>query len=552
MASAQLNADLIAAIETGTVATVSDLLRSGASPRTRKTVTLRARVDNEDGEGGWKWMTDTVHGESALALAILSGRRDVVKLLLTRGADVVAAVSWRTPNWTVGSRTWTRDEWEKARWGWHYTFPSHIALATARDGVARRWDRMRWACPSRDGIVEGNRKGGEVLVVHPVGRDDAVADAKVTWAGWRLVGTLIERAATVGKGGSVSRVKKAGAGSSSASTSAGASTRSPSINTGRSTRSTIFSPPSVLAPSSQRRCTRDGEAPDVDDDDEVPLQRRPIRVPTGTTTTACNVAETTTTGAKDSDAPSDWSSVYDDDEAASGKAEGGSEIAEGASDDATWLVGSGSFVVGPVGGGRGGEGEGVATAPDTTPKLAPLEVSSTFSPLLGPTTPVVAVPDLPSTPTSTVTPVTAPATTGPDAQDSVPDIDDSDLALLDALISFGTLSDDPRHVETDGMADEEMNMLAKLLPFRSYSGAEEAEGENVVEDGVDVGELAVSDNDNSDVHDDENEYQQSMLQVLMDTPNPARTAGNGNDKGKAKTWSDGEGLGSGAGLNRVA
>ncbi|KXS16342.1 hypothetical protein M427DRAFT_43770 [Gonapodya prolifera JEL478] len=115
---ADLDAQLIDAVQGGTGTDVRRLVRFGANPNARKLVTLEALVDT-DGYGNTVWETDAVKCGSALVLAIMRGDPEVVRALLVCKAS----------NWCFGTSAWPAREWRESRWDSTREFPNPLCLA---------------------------------------------------------------------------------------------------------------------------------------------------------------------------------------------------------------------------------------------------------------------------------------------------------------------------------------------------------------------------------------------------------------------------------------
>ncbi|KXS15361.1 hypothetical protein M427DRAFT_69995 [Gonapodya prolifera JEL478] len=162
--SADLNAQLIEAVESGSEVDVKRLIDEGASPDARKRVTLRAKVD--DGKGGFEWMEDTVDCENALGLAILHARVAIVRLLLDNGASVDSEVQWKVAN-CQGTRDWTSDEWQRQRWWWTCGFPSLLTAAIGHCGKSTDFKGSKYNILNINGQLSANLRGGTVTIEHP-------------------------------------------------------------------------------------------------------------------------------------------------------------------------------------------------------------------------------------------------------------------------------------------------------------------------------------------------------------------------------------------------
>ncbi|KAJ3341442.1 hypothetical protein HDU93_004843 [Gonapodya sp. JEL0774] len=117
-------AKLIEAVERGDILEVENLLTNGADPNAVKTVTLL--LLNK---------TDTVNGESALALAILHGHDQIVEVLLKHGADPMQKISWIISEYPEHGESWTIQKWDNR---WRYKFSCTDALSLAWVGTCRR------------------------------------------------------------------------------------------------------------------------------------------------------------------------------------------------------------------------------------------------------------------------------------------------------------------------------------------------------------------------------------------------------------------------------
>ncbi|KAJ3336506.1 hypothetical protein HDU93_002676 [Gonapodya sp. JEL0774] len=95
-------------------------LRAGINPNVRRRITLTVNIP------GIGPQTDSILGESALAIAVMFGMEETVRALLDHGADPHAEVEWRVPNFTT---TWTPHLWSHSRWFLSYRFPSILDVA---------------------------------------------------------------------------------------------------------------------------------------------------------------------------------------------------------------------------------------------------------------------------------------------------------------------------------------------------------------------------------------------------------------------------------------
>ncbi|KXS09700.1 hypothetical protein M427DRAFT_63599 [Gonapodya prolifera JEL478] len=175
---------LIDAVESGEALRVRGALKAGAHPDTRKECTFSWNVfpkkegddnGNTVGVGVPEVKTETHPGESALTLAILSGRADIVELLLLAGANVHVAADW--PISAPVENVWAFSNWED----YHcvtFSYPTALGLAIGKGGKTR-WNsgghRPDWGNEMDRGSVRVNKKGARVHVDTPKSEPDTCA-----------------------------------------------------------------------------------------------------------------------------------------------------------------------------------------------------------------------------------------------------------------------------------------------------------------------------------------------------------------------------------------
>ncbi|KXS09123.1 hypothetical protein M427DRAFT_39489 [Gonapodya prolifera JEL478] len=158
---------LVAACEAGALDEVRKLLARRVNPDlARKHVTLKCRLDKGDTR------TDTIFGESCLALAIIHERSEVVKLLLEAGASPNLNVTWRLSH----AGKWDVTYWNENRWHFQYRFSSGLLLALgkgARVSLSNCHTKDHQFGPwqteaETQGLLRVNHKGGVVVLDHPM------------------------------------------------------------------------------------------------------------------------------------------------------------------------------------------------------------------------------------------------------------------------------------------------------------------------------------------------------------------------------------------------
>ncbi|KXS20580.1 hypothetical protein M427DRAFT_131355 [Gonapodya prolifera JEL478] len=129
MASEGANGRLIEALEEGRLESVLKALREGADPtKAAKTVTLVCKLGLFSDR-----LQDTRLMESALCIAIRSGKSEIVWSLLQSGCDPNTPIQWKI---ATAVHSWTRATWDESRWWLSPTFPSALDFALASGGRA--------------------------------------------------------------------------------------------------------------------------------------------------------------------------------------------------------------------------------------------------------------------------------------------------------------------------------------------------------------------------------------------------------------------------------
>ncbi|KAJ3335185.1 hypothetical protein HDU93_006229, partial [Gonapodya sp. JEL0774] len=169
------DAELIDAVESGQIARVNKALDGGASPNATKRVTISWTHKGET-------KRDTIQCESALALAVASGRADIVEVLVRQAADPDAKVEWRVPLWY--NRT-NFENWDRFRWVFPIEYPCFLALALGQGGnitnlgdtptnvYASNGPRRNWVQEMETGLIRMSRTGGDVTIADPSKDEDA-------------------------------------------------------------------------------------------------------------------------------------------------------------------------------------------------------------------------------------------------------------------------------------------------------------------------------------------------------------------------------------------
>ncbi|KAJ3335700.1 hypothetical protein HDU93_004642 [Gonapodya sp. JEL0774] len=179
-----VDAFLIKSIEMGDLAGTREALAAGADPNARKTVVLGCTVYGETqttkswfkgevkekGKGTRAIRYRAVHGESALALAVLGDSVEAADLLIRYGANPNLPVEWHI----IRSRdVWTNELWqevvEEGRWDVTMTAANALDLAVgkleATDAKGERATVVQLL--ANKGELWINKEGGLVTLINP-------------------------------------------------------------------------------------------------------------------------------------------------------------------------------------------------------------------------------------------------------------------------------------------------------------------------------------------------------------------------------------------------
>ncbi|KAJ3338765.1 hypothetical protein HDU93_009078 [Gonapodya sp. JEL0774] len=193
-----MDTHLIDAVDQGDAAIVRQMIAGGGNPNARKTVTLSCNVlvarksrgkikvkkgmfrqeEEERFEEVREQWVDSTLGETALALAIISGNQEVAEVLLEAGADPNLPVEWKNADTAT---SWNKERWEKSRWVRTYLVDSHLLLAIGRGARVIDYDGSpsTFTQLAEMGKLRVNFKGGSVTVENPTTWKEAYAEAMV-------------------------------------------------------------------------------------------------------------------------------------------------------------------------------------------------------------------------------------------------------------------------------------------------------------------------------------------------------------------------------------
>ncbi|KAJ3338760.1 hypothetical protein HDU93_009073 [Gonapodya sp. JEL0774] len=206
---------LIEAVDGGDVSKVVELIATGVNPNARKKITLSCSVKSgtrptgkrrvrknvlrmddweETFEDVFIGETDTVEGESALALGIISRRTDIVRVLLEGGADPNNQISWRNAD---SSPVWNRARWDK-RWARTYKAKNALLLALGRGVTVTDFDGKvsTFSYLLESGKLRVNKPGGHVVLKTPSSWKDAYDEATMVPTG-EILSLLVQHGAIV-------------------------------------------------------------------------------------------------------------------------------------------------------------------------------------------------------------------------------------------------------------------------------------------------------------------------------------------------------------------
>ncbi|KXS21813.1 hypothetical protein M427DRAFT_151085 [Gonapodya prolifera JEL478] len=183
---------LLEAIEDGRPLVKIHQHLKGSNPNTRKRVVLIWRV--LVGDLKVTEQRDTAACESALCLAVMRGRSDVVSALLEAGANPNEPLSWQIPVW---SSNWDHVAWEERRWYIFYSYQNALALALLR-GSVQFWDgtACSWQQQANRGRFKVGKMGAVTEFVNPATEKSVTDDLEMQPA-FDVVAALVKGGARV-------------------------------------------------------------------------------------------------------------------------------------------------------------------------------------------------------------------------------------------------------------------------------------------------------------------------------------------------------------------
>ncbi|KXS12705.1 hypothetical protein M427DRAFT_391006 [Gonapodya prolifera JEL478] len=176
--ASDLNLGLIEATESGNAAQVQRLIDAGAKPNDARKMVSLVGIKTEGDHFDVSTVSDTIQAESVLALAILHGDVDVVRVLLEHGrVDPNKRIEWRIAH-TFKNGHYRPETWAMQRWATTYAFPNALLLAIGKGGTWTEHGTNRRSGEAIVGRENGemalsiNLKGGHVKLTYGKSADD--------------------------------------------------------------------------------------------------------------------------------------------------------------------------------------------------------------------------------------------------------------------------------------------------------------------------------------------------------------------------------------------